>query len=147
MRIIEVKENKKQYLDLLLLADEQENMLDRYLYRGTMYALHHGGTKAVCVVTDEGEGVLELKNLAVAPEAQGKGYGKTMVDFIIRTYRGRYDCLQVGTGDSPLTLPFYEHCGFQRSHVVEDFFLDHYDHPIWEGGTQLVDMVYLIRWL
>ena len=29
MKIIEVKENKKQYLDLLLLADEQENMIDR----------------------------------------------------------------------------------------------------------------------
>ena len=26
MKIIEVKENKKQYLDLLLLADEQEDM-------------------------------------------------------------------------------------------------------------------------
>ncbi len=27
MKIIEVKENKKQYLDLLLLADEQEDMI------------------------------------------------------------------------------------------------------------------------
>ena len=31
MKIIEVKENKKQYLDLLLLADEQEDMV--YLQR------------------------------------------------------------------------------------------------------------------
>lgn len=31
MRIVEVTENKKQYLDLLLLADEQEDMVDRYL--------------------------------------------------------------------------------------------------------------------
>ena len=37
MRIIEVKEDKKQYLDLLLLADEQENMIDRYLDKGKMY--------------------------------------------------------------------------------------------------------------
>ena len=29
MKFIEVKENKKQYLDLLLLADEQEDMIDR----------------------------------------------------------------------------------------------------------------------
>ena len=34
MRIAEVTENKKQYLDLLLLADEQEDMVDRYLYKG-----------------------------------------------------------------------------------------------------------------
>ena len=34
MKIVEVKENKKQYLDLLLLADEQEDMVDRYLDKG-----------------------------------------------------------------------------------------------------------------
>ena len=31
--------NKKQYLDLLLLADEQESMIDRYLERGDMFVL------------------------------------------------------------------------------------------------------------
>ena len=34
MKIIEVTENKKEYLDLLLLADEQENMVDCYLDNG-----------------------------------------------------------------------------------------------------------------
>ena len=29
--------DKKQYLSLLLLADEQEDMVDRYLERGFMY--------------------------------------------------------------------------------------------------------------
>ena len=37
MEIIEIKENKKQFLPLLLLADEQESMIDRYIDRGTMY--------------------------------------------------------------------------------------------------------------
>ena len=71
MNIREIHENKKQFLPLLLLADEQENMIDRYLERGTMYVLEDGGVKAECVVTDEGGGILELKNLAVEPEAQG----------------------------------------------------------------------------
>ena len=31
MRIKEIKENKKRFLPLLLLADEQEDMIDRYL--------------------------------------------------------------------------------------------------------------------
>ena len=30
MKIREVKQNKKDYLALLLLADEQESMIDRY---------------------------------------------------------------------------------------------------------------------
>ena len=85
MEIRKVEKDKKQYLDLLLLADEQDDMIDRYLERGTMYVLEDDGVVAECVVTDEGGGVLELKNIAVTPDCQGKGYGKALVDFLVRT--------------------------------------------------------------
>lgn len=147
MNIREIHENKKQFLSLLLLADEQEDMIDRYLERGTMYVLEDGGVKAECVVTDEGGGILELKNLAVEPESQRKGYGKALIDFLVCKYKGRYSVLQVGTGDSPLTIPFYEKCGFVRSHKIENFFTDNYDHPIYECGVQLTDMIYLQKYI
>ena len=143
MEIREITVDKKAYLELLLLADEQENMIDRYLERGTMYVLDDNGVKAECVVTDEGNGILELKNLAVAPSYQGRGYGKAMIDFLIRQYENQYAVLQVGTGESPLTIPFYEKCGFTRSHRIQNFFTENYDHPIYDGGIRLVDMVYL----
>ncbi len=143
MKIREVKENKKQYLSLLLLADEQEDMIDRYLERGTMYVLEDGGVAAACVVTDEGSGVLEIKNISVDPQCQRRGYGKALISFVEETYRGRYEKIKVGTGDSPLTIPFYEKCGFRESCRVPDFFTDNYDHPIFECGIQLKDMVYL----
>lgn len=79
MTIIEVIKNKKQFLSLLLLADEQENMIDRYLKRGTMYVLDDNGVKAECVVADEGDGILEIKNIATVPEYQGKGYAKALI--------------------------------------------------------------------
>jgi len=145
MKIVEVTENKKQYLDLLLLADEQEDMIDRYLDKGRMYVLDDNGIKCECVVTDEGNGILEIKNIATALEYQGKGYAKTLIDFIVKMYKEEYIILHVGTGDSPLTIPFYEKCGFVRSHIIPNFFTDNYDHPIFEGGVQLVDMVYLQR--
>ena len=145
MVIIEVTENKKQYLDLLLLADEQEDMIDRYLDNGRMYVLNDNGIKCECVVTDEGNGVLEIKNIATVPEYLGKGYAKALIDFLVKEYGGEYSILQVGTGDSPLTVPFYEKCGFVRSHSIPNFFTDNYDHPIFECGVQLVDMVYLRR--
>ncbi len=143
MKIIEVTENKKQYLDLLLLADEQEDMIDRYINRGRMFVLDDNGIQCECVITDEGNRVLEIKNIATVPACQGKGYAKAMIEFIIRTFGGQYSILQVGTGDSPATIPFYEKCGFVRSHTVPHFFTDNYDHPIIEGGIQLVDMIYL----
>lgn len=76
MKIKEIKENKKQFLPLLLLADEQEDMIDRYLNRGIMYVLDDDGVKCECVVTDEGKGVLEIKNIATEPEYQGNEYVK-----------------------------------------------------------------------
>ena len=89
--------------------------------------------------------MLEIKNIATFPEFQGKGYAKAMIGFVVRTFTGQYSILQVGTGDSPMTIPFYEKCGFVRSHKIPNFFTDNYDHPIYECGIQLVDMVYLRR--
>ena len=101
--------------------------------------------KNECVITDEENDILEIKNIATVPEHQGKGYAKALINFIIEKYSGQYAVLQVGTGDSPLTIPFYEKCGFVLSHIIPNFFTDNYDHPIYEGGVQLVDMVYLQR--
>ncbi len=145
MHIRLVKSDKKRFLDLLLLADEQESMIDRYIERSDLFVMEEKGeAKAVAVVTREGQGVYELKNLAVAPACQRKGYGRMMVEHVWHYYA---DCrtLLVGTGDSPLTLPFYRSCGFTYSHTLPDFFTRHYDHPIIEGGMQLKDMIYLKR--
>lgn len=137
-----ISDNKRAFLPLLLLGDEQEDMIARYLDRGTLWALYDGGgLRCACVVTEEGGGAFEIKNLAVAPESQRRGYGRAMVEHVARQCRGRGKRLLVGTGDSPLTIPFYESCGFREHHRVRNFFTDHYDHPIFEAGRQLVDMV------
>lgn len=143
MEIREIKENKKQFLSLLLLADEQEDMIDKYLDKGRMYVLDDDGVKCECVVVDEGEGIPEIKNIATKPTCQGKGYGRILIDFLVMKYSGEYSILQVGTGDSPLTIPFYEKCGFIRSHSIKNFFIDNYHHPIYESNVQLVDMIIL----
>lgn len=144
MNIKKVTTEKKQYLDLLLLADEQEDMIDRYLERGEMFVLEDDGVKAECVITKESDGVYELKNIAVLPDAQRKGYGKYLIEYLVKHFS---DCnvLYVGTGDCPSTLSFYHNCGFTESHRVKNFFVDNYDHLMFEDGIQLVDMVYLKR--
>ena len=143
MKIREVNEDKKQFISLLLLADEQENMVDRYLEKGTMYVLEDGDVKAECLVTDEGDGILEIKSLATLPQFQHRGYAKALVNFIEAKYKGRFKILQAGTGDSPATVPFYQKLGFVRSHIIKNFFTDNYSRPIYDGGVLLTDMVYL----
>ncbi len=144
MNIKKILTDKKVYIDLLLLADEQEDMIDKYLERGEMFVLDDNGVKAECVVTKEEEGIYELKNIAVMPECQRKGYGKCLIDYVFLYYT---DCntMLVGTGDVPSSLGFYKNCGFAESHRIYNFFTDNYDHPMFEDGKQLVDMVYLKR--
>ncbi len=145
MKILEISKNKKQYMELLFLADEQEDMIDKYINRGTMYILDDNGVKSECVVTDEGNGILEIKNIATNPKFQGMGYGKSLIDFIANKYKNKFSILQVGTGDSPATIDFYIKCGFSHSHIIKNFFTDNYNHPIYEDGVKLVDMIYLRR--
>ena len=144
MNISKVSNDKKAYIDLLLLADEQESMIDKYLERGEMFVLNDNGVKAECVVTKEADGIYELKNIAVMLDCQRKGYGKRLIDFVFSHYT---DCntMLVGTGDVPSALIFYQKCGFTKSHRIHNFFKDNYDHPIFEDGKLLVDMVYLKR--
>lgn len=143
MKIEMIFANKKRFIELLLLADEQESMIDRYLEHGDMFALYDDDLKSICVVTKEAAEIYELKNIATYEKYQGQGYGKKLIEYIFKYYNGKCKTMFVGTGDSPLTIPFYEHCGFIISHRVKNFFIENYDHPIFEAGKQLIDMVYL----
>lgn len=142
MEIKIIHENKKEYLDLLLLADEQESMIDKYIDNGTMFALFDPDLISICVVTDLQDGNGEIKNLATYENYQGMGYAAKLLNYIFDYYRGTYNALYVGTGDSPLTVPFYEKMGFEYSHKINNFFTENYDHLIIESGVQLVDMLY-----
>lgn len=143
MNIVKVTGNKKQYLDLLLLADEQESMIDKYLPGGDLFALYDGDLKSVCVVVPVNSETCELKNIATYEKYQGRGYGRALISFISDFYKNEYKTMHVGTGETPAILSFYESCGFKKSHRVKNFFTDNYDHPMFEGNIQLVDMVYL----
>ena len=146
MDIAIITENKKNFLDLLLLADEQESMIDKYLDRGTLFALYNdGGLKSICVVTDEGGGIFEVQNLATYPQFQRRGYGRFLLDYACDYHKEKGSAMIVGTGDVPTAVSFYENSGFVFSHRIENYILEHYDEPIFEDGIQLKDKVYLKR--
>lgn len=145
MKIEKITENKKQFLDLLLLADEQESMIDRYLTAGDLFALYDGDLKSVCVVLPLNSETCELKNIATYGKYQGKGYGRTLINFISDFYKKKYKSMFVGTGETPAILSFYESCGFEKSHRIKNFFTDNYDHPMFDGDIQLIDMIYLVK--
>lgn len=73
MQICQVLTHKNDYLPLLLLGDEQESMIARYLARGEMFVLKDPDVKTIAVVTHENDQVCELKNLATWPRFQRQG--------------------------------------------------------------------------
>ena len=81
MEIREITGDKRRYLPLLLVGDEQEEMVMRYLPHGSLFVCFDPDPCAVAVVTDEGDGCCELKNLAVEPCPAGR-----IPDFFTRNY-------------------------------------------------------------
>ena len=130
-------------MDLLLLADESELMIDKYLPDGDLFALYDDDLKSVCVVSHIDSDTCELKNIATYEQYQSKGYGKALIDFVSDFYQNDYKYMLVGTGEVPWIVSFYESCGFEYSHRVKNFFIDNYDHSMFDGDIQLVDMIYL----
>ncbi len=122
-------------------------MIDRYLERGDLFGMEDELQKGsvLAAVTVENDDTVELKNLAVLEDEQRKGYGRQMIEYVCAHYSEKYRTLFVGTGAANTTLRFYEHCGFSYSHRIKDFFTQNYDHPIYEDGVLLKDMIYLRR--
>ena len=143
IKINRISDNKKQYMDLLLLADESELMIDKYLPDGDLFALYDDDLKSVCVVSHIDSDTCELKNIATYEQYQSKGYGKALIDFVSDFYQNDYKYMLVGTGEVPWIVSFYESCGFEYSHRVKNFFIDNYEHAMFDGDIQLVDMIYL----
>ncbi len=128
--------------ELLLLADPDERMVNRYLAQGFQLIARMDGQTVGQVVTVPVEDGWELKNLAVLPAFQRAGIGRALVGAAVA--RVPAGTVWVGTGNaSPWILRFYEQCGFQRSHVLKNFFVDNYPEPIFEDGVQCTDMIYL----
>ena len=66
-----------------------------------------------------------------------------MINYISDFYKNNYKTMLVGTGETPTILSFYENCGFEKSHRIKNFFTDKYDHLMFDGDIQLIDMIYL----
>ncbi|OUO93690.1 GNAT family N-acetyltransferase [Cloacibacillus sp. An23] len=145
MEIVKITKNKEKYIPLLLIGDEEESMIARYLSRGELFVMGEGDT-VICaaVVTDEGGGTAELKNISVYPEFQRRGYGRAMLGFLETCCKERgFSEFVMGTGETPQTLGFYESCGYSVYRRERDFFTKNYSRPIIDNGVLLRDMIYL----
>jgi ribosomal protein S18 acetylase RimI-like enzyme len=144
MEIREVTINKRDYIDILLIGDEQESMIDKYLEKGNLLALYDDNIlKSVCVTLKIDAETIEIKNFATYPQYQKRGYASVLMNFVFDKYKNDAKYLILGTGDNDEILNFYKKRGFEEYSKVKDFFITNYNHPIFENGKLLIDMIYL----
>nr|WP_238482794.1 GNAT family N-acetyltransferase [Lederbergia galactosidilytica] len=139
---------EKPPMGLLLLADPSRQIVENYLKRGNCFvALEEEQIIGVYVLLRTRPETIELVNLAVAENHQGKGIGKQLVLHAIAE-ASRLDCktIEVGTGNASIDqLALYQKCGFRITGIDKDFFLRHYPEKIFENGIQVVDMIRLAQ--
>lgn len=134
--------------DLLLLADETRDAINKYIFDSDVFTVKmttESPPIGVFAVIRNSPEELELKNIAVKEDYQRKGIGKLILDKTKSIARqSGYTKLTVGTSDTGADqLRFYEANGFVRSGLRKDFFLLNYTEPIYENGIQMKDMVML----
>ena len=144
MALRRIDAERRRYLPLLLLGDDQESLIDGYLDRCDLYAWEEDGeVRAICAAERTAPDVVEIRNLAVSPERRRRGLGRRLLLAVCGQYPGRAAVL--GPGEVPGTLAFYRACGFAPAGRVENYFPAHYDHPIMEEGVTLRDQIILRR--
>ncbi|RAL24110.1 GNAT family N-acetyltransferase [Thermoflavimicrobium daqui] len=146
MEIRALRSDEKPPLDLLLLADPSLEVIHSYMNRGYCYVMESDGQIiGVYVLIDTRPQTVELVNVAVLEQEQGKGIGKKLVLHAIETARFMgYKTIEIGTGNSSIAqLALYQKCGFRIVGVDRDFFIIHYPHAIYENGIRCQDMIRL----
>lgn len=132
--------------ELLLLADETREAINRYINDATIYVYIDGELLiGVYVLTQNNATDLEIKNIAVAENHQGKGIGTILLrDAAKRAKQLKFSNLLIGTANTAFKqLYLYQKEGFEIHAIKKNFFIDNYPEPIYESGIQLNHMIML----
>ncbi|WP_170289357.1 GNAT family N-acetyltransferase [Metabacillus lacus] len=137
-------EEKSHFMNLMLLADESENMINKYLGACDVYAAFGKDTEAIAAaaVQRKGEKSAEIMNMAVRENLQGRGIGKAMLTSLLQELKKEnVTRVMVGTANSSLdNIAFYQKAGFRMKEIRRDYFLA-YPEIIVENGIRALDMI------
>lgn len=136
-------ENKNQLFPLLLIGDEDEQMIRKYLENGICYGLFEKEEIIAILVVSQQKEWLEIENLSVLTAYQKQGLGSQLLQAACQMYTENE--IVLGTDDVSGNVDFYEKNGFEVFKREKNFFLEHYPRPLFENGVQLVDKIYLRR--
>ncbi|MDQ3281368.1 MAG: GNAT family N-acetyltransferase [Acidobacteriota bacterium] len=135
-----------ELIPLLLLAEPSRRAL-RYSLENmsdAVYRMDAGGALIGAATMAWRRDPCEIVELAIATEEQGRGYGRTLVEWLANeARRRRKKSMIVGTASTSAgNILFYQKCGFRIADVRQDYFW-YYDTPRIENGLVVRDMLVL----
>lgn len=145
--LVKVAGSRESYLPQLLLADESEEAVRKYVNDGDLYEIKCGEQLAgVALLLAQSDKAVELKNIAIVPNYQGKGLGKEALRQITSICHTQgYQTILVGTANSSIdNIAFYQKAGFRMESIEKDFFSS-YPEPIYENGIRALDMIFFSK--
>ncbi len=133
-------------MDILLEADPSEQQIAGYSEGGMGFVVRKDAEiLAGAIAKGSGEGCAEIFNIAVLPDHQQKGIGSRLLEYMMGQLKDAgFQRVELGTGTFGHQLGFYQKHGFRVDRIDRDFFLHHYDEPIFENGIQHRDMLRLV---
>jgi len=134
--------------ELLLLADPSKDLVDDYVRRADVFiARFEEETIGVVVLLELTEEAVEIKNIAVKPEFQGRGVGGLLMDGALKAAKlNGYSKAIIGTANSSVgQLYLYQKLGFELTEIKRDYFVEHYPEPIYENGIQAKHLLLLTK--
>jgi len=144
LRIEVVSGNRDIYKKIMLIADPEENAIDRYINNGTLIAMYDDtNCIGVCHYSCIGNKEAEINNISLEKSMQGKGYGSILLKFTIEyIISNGYKSIVLGTGNSSIgNIAFYQKNGFDLQEIWRNYFIDNYDEEIYENGIQCKHML------
>ncbi|GEK33561.1 GNAT family N-acetyltransferase [Kurthia sibirica] len=137
---------REKFLNLLLLADEDEGIVKEYINEGRLFEINEKSKRIGVIQIIDHEENSEIKNIAIISEFRGKGYGKRALKFVEQiSYDNGAQIMKVGTANSSISnIAFYQKAGYRLDSIDHDFFTD-YKEPIFENGIQAIDMLYFSK--
>jgi ribosomal protein S18 acetylase RimI-like enzyme len=135
---------------LLLLADETIEAIDKYIHSSEIYVYQQANriiaVYALQVIDNK---TVEIKNIAVDTHFQGQGIGSKLLKNAFESSAKRnFKAVLIGTGNTDSKqLRLYQKLGFEKYKMIENFFVDNYPEPIFEDNIQLKDMIVLKKQL
>ncbi|WP_256096759.1 bifunctional GrpB family protein/GNAT family N-acetyltransferase [Pseudoalteromonas luteoviolacea] len=132
-------------LDLLLEADPSETEIASYISGSHHFvAKQNNEIIAACIVKPLSSQKCEICNISVRPSKQKKGVGTQLLSYVLTQLSAlKYQRVELGTGTFGYQLTYYQRMGFRVECVEVDYFVQHYNEPLYEQGIQHKDRLKL----